>query len=231
MLIYNLSQSEIDMCIISHGKKMKNKLSSAQVVSASTLAKRRLLSLVLPLEHQLVFKIRFASPKDENGPAQWSGLISLKTALKGSNQTSWLVKSKCWSNLTNGPYFLKYFTAFLVLSVPLKNHKEHFQSVWCQLTFETDQEFPVYLVCTNSLVNASNFSMVDHFVQCTFCVQVVFRPLCSVVSFLPSDTNFKIFNELGTELDNAISSEGRVTDLLIPDTVSLDKYSVECRNE
>lgn len=144
LLAYNVSQSEIDMCIISHGKNVKNKLSSAQVVSASVLAKHRLLSLVLPHEHQLVFKIRFASSKNESGPAQWSGLIPLKTFHKGSNQSSWLVKSKRSSKRFQFPF--KVLTIRIWFSVPLRNHKEHFQSVWCQLTFEVDREFPLYLV-------------------------------------------------------------------------------------
>lgn len=33
-------------------------------------------------------------------------------------------------------------------AVPLKNHKEHFQSFWCQLTYEICNEFPKYLVRT-----------------------------------------------------------------------------------
>lgn len=36
-----------------------------------------------------------------------------------------------------------------LLSVPLKNHKEHFQSFWCQLTWEVIEGMPKYLVRIN----------------------------------------------------------------------------------
>lgn len=95
LLIYNLTCSQMDLCIISYGKEEpKNKLSAAQVITKTSISKNELLSVVLPLRHRLSFKVRYRSAYNDGDHDHWSGLIPLISSEKSNNQMSWMVKSK-----------------------------------------------------------------------------------------------------------------------------------------
>lgn len=112
--MYNVTQSQMDICVVSYGKTgNKNKLSSSQLVAGTSLLKHQLLSMVLPLDHKLSFKVRFSSSQNDSENCQWSGLISLVIPQKFSNQTAWMVKSKFKLVI------LKLFYVFLSLFISI----------------------------------------------------------------------------------------------------------------
>lgn len=84
----------MDLCVVSYGKEAKSKLTPAHAVTRTSFSKNQLLSVILPLQHKLSFKIRYGSNANDPEQGQWSGLIPLMSLEKPCNQTSWMVKSE-----------------------------------------------------------------------------------------------------------------------------------------
>ncbi len=100
----NLTHTGMDLCVISYGKDVgKNRLSAAQIVAQTSISDGDLISIVLPSNQKLSFKVRYSSLGDDDEHGQWSGLIPLGVSQKQHNQTSWMVKSESPQNLRNYP--------------------------------------------------------------------------------------------------------------------------------
>lgn len=104
----------MDLCVVSYGKEAKSKLSPAYAVTKTSFSQKQLLSITLPLQHKLSFKIRYGSNASDAEQGQWSGLIPLMSLEKPCNQTSWMVKSEFYAILIK-LFFNTFCIIFLFL--------------------------------------------------------------------------------------------------------------------
>lgn len=91
LLIYNLIHSEMEMVMISHGKR-DAKFSYSQTINTTTIKRNQLVSIAVPDSHKLSFKVRYRPSQNSSEHCYWSGLIPLVTFQQPSNQNSWMVK-------------------------------------------------------------------------------------------------------------------------------------------